>query len=111
MVETLGEDHVRTARAKGVGPWQVLMRHGWRPAAVPLVPLIGLYFITVMGGSVLIEQVFDRPGLGEVLVAAINNRDYPLVQGVVIVYAAIVVVGTTLIDILYRLVDPRVRHL
>ena len=97
MVETLGEDHVRTTRPKGVGPWQVLMRHGWRPAAVPLVPLIGLYFITVMGGSVLIEQVFDRPGLGEVLVRGdLNNSDYPLVQGVVIVYAAIVVVGTIL---------------
>ena len=110
MLETLGEDHIRTARAKGVGPWRVLLRHGLQPSAVPLVPLVGLYFIVVMGGSALTEQVFARPGMGEVLVNAINTRDYNVVQGAVIVYAIIVIFGTTLIDLAYRMVDPRVRH-
>jgi ABC-type dipeptide/oligopeptide/nickel transport system permease component len=110
MLETLGEDHIRTAYAKGVGRWRVLLRHGLQPSAVPLVPLVGLYLIVVMGGSALTEEVFARPGMGEVLVNAINSRDYNVVQGVVIVYAIIVIVGTTLIDIAYRLVDPRVRH-
>jgi ABC-type dipeptide/oligopeptide/nickel transport system permease component len=110
VLETLGEDHIRTARANGVGNWGVMLRHALQPAAVPLVPLIGLYFIVVIGGSVLTEQVFARPGIGQVLLSAINGRDYNVVQGVVIVYAIIVVIGTTLIDIAYRLVDPRVRH-
>ena len=111
MLETLGENHIRTARAKGVGRARVLLRHGLQPAAVPLVPLIGLYFIAVMGGTVLTEQVFNRPGLGSVLISAITSRDYNVVQGVVIVFAIIVVIGTTMIDIAYRLADPRVRHL
>jgi len=110
MLEVLGEDYMRTARAKGA-PFRVLiMRHALRNALIPVVTVIGLYFALIIGNSVLIETVFTRPGLGSLIVGSLQNRDYPMVQGLLIAYALIIVLVTLLTDISYGFVDPRVKR-
>jgi ABC-type dipeptide/oligopeptide/nickel transport system permease component len=110
LLEVLGEDYMRTARAKGA-PFRVLiMRHALRNALIPVVTVIGLYFALVIGNSVLIETVFTRPGLGSLIVGSLQNRDYPMVQGLLIAYALIIVLVNLVTDISYGFVDPRVKR-
>ena len=110
MLNVLGEDYVRTARAKGVRPRQLILRHVLRNALIPVVTVVGLYFGTLIGNSVLTEIVFSRPGLGKLILGALNSRDYTLLQGLMVVFAAFVIVVNTLTDIAYGLVDPRVKY-
>lgn len=110
MLNVLSEDYVRTARAKGVRPRQLIMRHVLRNALIPVVTVVGLYFGTLIGNSVLTEIVFSRPGLGKLILGALNARDYTLLQGLMVVFAAFVIVVNTLTDIAYGLVDPRVKY-
>jgi ABC-type dipeptide/oligopeptide/nickel transport system permease component len=110
MLSVLGEDYVRTATAKGLSRASVLFRHGLRPGAVPLVSLVGLFSITLIGGSVLTEVVFSRPGLGKLMVGAMLQRDYIALQSIMAVYSALIVVINLLTDVAYGLVDPRTRY-
>jgi peptide/nickel transport system permease protein len=110
MLETLGEDYVRTARAKGLGETAVVGAHALRNALIPLVTVIGLTFAILIGGAVITEQVFNIPGVGRLLVQAVARRDYPVVQGVVLVVAGLYVVINLLVDILYAFLDPRLRQ-
>lgn len=110
MVEVLGEDYVRTARAKGVPELRVLLVHGLRNAILPVITVAGLQFGSLLSGAIIIENVFARPGLGSLLVDAIKERNYPVVQGVVLVVAVIYVVVNLVVDLVQGLVDPRIRR-
>ncbi|WIY83376.1 ABC transporter permease [Propionimicrobium sp. PCR01-08-3] len=102
------EDWVRTARGMGLSPARVFRRHVFRNAANPVITVSGLQIGALLGATVLIEQVFNWPGIGSTLLNAINSRDYPLVQGIVIVFSVVFVVANLIVDMLYRLLDPRV---
>jgi ABC-type dipeptide/oligopeptide/nickel transport system permease component len=108
MLDTLDQDYVRTVRAKGV-PERVAVRHALRNAFIPILTVIGLQFGTLLGGAVLTETVFSWPGIGQLLIQSIDNRDFPLVQGIVFVFAAMFIVLNIVTDLLYSVVDPRVR--
>lgn len=108
MLNVLGEDYIRTARAKGVRTGSLVMKHALRNALIPIVTVVGLYFGTLIGNSVLVEIVFTRPGLGKLILGALNARDYTLLQGLMIVFAGFVILVNTLTDLVYGLVDPRV---
>jgi glutathione transport system permease protein len=109
MLEVLQEDYVRTARAKGV-PWRtVVLRHALRNALIPVITIVGLYLGILIGNSVLTEIVFSRPGLGKLIVGALNQRDYTMLQGMMVIYTLVVVVVNLATDIAYGVVDPRVK--
>jgi peptide/nickel transport system permease protein len=110
MLDVLGRDYVRTARAKGLRERRVLSAHAFRTALIPVVTIVGLQAGYLLGGVVVVEQVFTLPGLGRLVVGAIEQRDYPLVQGVILVSALLFILINLLVDILYGLLDPRVRH-
>jgi len=109
MVEVLGEDYVRTARAKGLGERRVIV-HALRNALLPVITIAGLQFGSLLSGAVIVEKVFDRPGVGKTLLDAILERNYPVVQGTVLVIAVIYVVVNMLVDLSYGLADPRIRR-
>ncbi|MCL4067210.1 ABC transporter permease [Pseudomonas sp. GX19020] len=110
LVEILSEDYIRTARARGLRGWQVLLVHALKPALISIVTVVGLVFAYLMGGQVVIENVFSWNGIGRLAVQAMLERDYPMIQGFIVVFATSVVVITALIDILYTLLDPRMRR-
>jgi peptide/nickel transport system permease protein len=110
LVETLAAEHVRTARAKGLAPGEVLWRHGVRNALLPVTTLFGLQLGALLGGAVITETVFAWPGVGALTVEAINARDYPLLQGCVLLIAVIYVLVNGLTDLAYGWIDPRVRR-
>jgi len=110
MLSALGQDYVRTARAKGLSKPRVLLLHALRNALIPVVTLGALEFGTLLSGAVLTEQVFSIPGFGKMVVDAVFNRDYPVVQGVVLVTAVLFVGLNLLADILYVLINPRLRR-
>ncbi|MEC9340347.1 MAG: nickel ABC transporter permease [Pseudomonadota bacterium] len=111
LLEVLGQDYVRTARAKGLSPGRVVMRHALANALLPLITVLGLQLGVVLGGVVIVETVFSWPGLGSLTVEAIQRRDYPLVQGCVLLIAASYVLVNSATDWLYTRIDPRVRIL
>ncbi|OLP57078.1 glutathione ABC transporter permease GsiC [Rhizobium rhizosphaerae] len=110
LVEVLAEDYIRTARARGLREHQVLLVHALRPALISLVTVIGLVFAYLLGGQVIIENVFSWNGIGRLAVQAMLERDYPMIQGFIVLFATSVVVVSMLIDILYTLLDPRMRQ-
>lgn len=110
LLEVLQEDYIRTAHAKGLAPRKVNYGHALRNALVPVVTVFGLYFGTLLAGTVLTETVFNRPGMGRLLIGAIQQRDYTLVQGGLMLYAAVIVVINTLVDVLYGVIDPTIRY-
>jgi len=110
VLEVLGEDYIRTARAKGQTETKVLMRHALRNAAVPVVTVIGLAIAILIGGVVVTESVFNIPGLGLMTVEAVLNRDFPTVQAVILFFSVVYVLINLLIDISYTLLDPRIRY-
>jgi ABC-type dipeptide/oligopeptide/nickel transport system permease component len=109
LLEVFGKDYVRTARAKGARETRVVYRHGLRNALLPLTTGLGLSTLATLSGSVAIELVFNRPGVGNMLINAIAERDYPVAQGGVIVFAMFVVLINLLMDLLYIIIDPRIR--
>ena len=109
MLEVLSEDYVRTARAKGLRERAVLSGHALRNALIPLVTVIGLQFGYILGGAVVVETVFTWPGVGLFTIQAITNRDYPVVQAAVLILSSAVVLINLLVDLLYGLLDPRIR--
>lgn len=111
MLEVLSQDYIRTARAKGLGERAVVLRHGLRNALIPVVTVLGIQTGSLLGGTVIIEQVFSWPGLGSQLVQSIQDRDYPMVQGLTVFLAFFFVLVSLIVDIAYRFLDPRVyRH-
>lgn len=110
MLEVLGVDFVRSARAKGLRERVVIVRHVLPNALIPVVTIIGLQFGGLLAGSVIVESVFTRPGLGRYTVTAIQSRDFPQIQGIVLVVAAIYVLVNLGVDLLYAVLDPRIRY-
>lgn len=105
-----GEDYVVTARAKGAGPWRVLLRHAMRNSVFGLITVVALNAGTMLGAAVIVEDIFSLPGIGHQLLSAITNRDVPVVEGTVLVFALIVVAANFVSDVLYSVLDPRVSH-
>lgn len=109
LLDTLGEDYVRTAKAKGVHPALVVLKHALRNAALPLVTIVGLQFGVLLTGAVVTEKIFDWPGLGTLMLEALGNRDYPVVQGCILIFSTLYLLVNLLTDLMYKIVDPRVR--
>ncbi len=110
MLEVLSQDYIRTARAKGVGQGGVLFLHALKNAAVPIVTVIGIGVALLIGGAVVTESVFAIPGLGRLTIDAIVRRDYPLIQGLVLMFSFVYVLVNLAIDLIYTLLDPRIRY-
>jgi peptide/nickel transport system permease protein len=110
MLDVLSQDYVRTAKAKGVGQRGVLFIHALKNAAVPIVTIVGIGFAALIGGAVVTESVFAIPGLGRLTVDAILRRDYPVIQGVVLMFSCVYVLVNLCVDLLYTLFDPRIRY-
>jgi len=110
MLEVLQQDYIRTARAKGMGQTAILFVHALKNASVPIVTVIGIGIALLIGGAVVTESVFAIPGLGRLTVDAILRRDYPLIQGIVLLFSFVYVLVNLLIDLLYTLLDPRIRY-
>lgn len=110
MLEVLAEDYIRTASAKGVATLPMLLRHALKNAAVPIITVIGIGVALLISGVVITESVFNIPGIGRLVVDAISRRDYPIIQGVMIIFSAIYVLINLLIDISYSFIDPRIRY-
>jgi peptide/nickel transport system permease protein len=110
MLDVLGEDYVRTARAKGIGEVAVLLRHALRNAAVPVITVIGTGFALLISGVVVTESVFNIPGIGRLTVDAVLARDYPVIQAMILLTSLVYVTVNLLIDVAYTLLDPRIRY-
>lgn len=110
MLEVLGQDYVRTARAKGLVEMVVLSRHALRNALIPVITLAGLQIPALLAGAVITEQVFEWPGMGRLTIEAINQRDYPVLMGITLITAVLVAIGNLLADVTYSLIDPRIRY-
>jgi peptide/nickel transport system permease protein len=110
MLEVMRQDYIRTAWSKGLRERTVVLRHAIRNAFIPVVTLVGLQVPVLVGGSVILEQIFSVPGVGRYLLSAINSRDFPIIQGVVLVVATTIIVVNLIVDVSYSLLDPRVRY-
>ena len=108
MVEQLNADYVRTARSKGASELRIFMCHILRNGLTPVITFIGMVIAEVMAGSIIVEQVFNIPGLGRILVSAVENRDYPIVQAIILYIAALVIIVNFFVDIIYKFIDPRI---
>jgi len=109
LLETLGEDYIRTAKAKGLPGFIILYKHALKNALIPVITIVGLYLGVLVGNSVLTEIVFNRPGLGKLILSALDERDYSLLQGLMVIYAFIIVLVNLITDLTYGMVDPRIR--
>jgi peptide/nickel transport system permease protein len=110
MLDVLAEDYIRTARAKGVETRTMLLRHALKNAAVPIVTVIGIGVALLIGGVVITETVFNIPGIGRLVVDAIARRDYPIIQGVIVLFSGIYVIVNLAVDLSYTFFDPRIRY-
>lgn len=109
MLEVMSEDFIRTARAKGLPQSQVILEHGLRNSLLPAVTVVGLKFAEMLGGAILTETIFAWPGIGRFMLDAVRNRDYPVIQGTTLIFALLFVLTSVLVDLLYGVLDPRVR--
>ncbi|MED4750622.1 nickel ABC transporter permease [Brevibacillus choshinensis] len=110
MVEVLSNDYIRTARAKGMGEGIVLFRHAFRNVMIPVVAVVGLQMAALLGGAVIVEQVFNWPGIGTLAIEAISSRDFPMIQGIILFMGAIYVIVNICVDLLYAVLDPRIDY-
>jgi glutathione transport system permease protein len=110
FVEILGEDFIRTARAKGLEERTVIIKHGLRNALIPVVTMMGLQFGFLLGGSIVVEKVFNWPGLGRLLVDAVDMRDYPVIQALVLLFSLEFILINLIVDVLYGLINPTIRY-
>jgi dipeptide transport system permease protein len=110
LIETLGEDYIRTARAKGLKESNVVWKHALKNALIPIVTVIGIMFGTIITGAILTETIFSWPGIGKWIVASINARDYPVIQGGILLIATMIIVINMLVDVLYTYINPKMRN-
>jgi peptide/nickel transport system permease protein len=110
MLDVLGEDYVRTARSKGMSERRVVLRHALKNAAIPIITVVGLTFALLVSGAVVTERVFNIPGMGNLVVNAVLRRDYPVIQGTLIVVATLYVLINLAVDLLYAVIDRRVKY-
>ena len=110
VLETLGEDYIRTARAKGLSPLRVVGMHALRNAMIPVITTIGLQIGVMLAGAILTETIFSWPGIGKWMVDSVFRRDYPVIQGGLLLIAGIIMVVNLIVDLLYGLINPRIRH-
>jgi dipeptide transport system permease protein len=110
MLEVLGEDYIRTARAKGLSRFRIVWLHALRNALIPVITVIGLQVGLLLSGTILTETIFSWPGMGKWLVESINRRDYPVLQGGVLLVACLIIFVNLSVDLLYGLINPRIRH-
>ena len=110
MLDVLSDDYIRTARSKGMSEWRVVLKHAFKNALIPIITVVGLTFALLISGAVVTERVFNLPGVGSLVVGAVLRRDYPLIQGTLVVVAGLYILVNFAIDMLYLLVDPRVRY-
>lgn len=109
LIEVLGENYIRTARAKGISSWRIIVHHALRNALIPVITVQGMYFASLLGGALVTEIIFAWPGIGRLAVEAIQNRDFPVVQAVVLFAAAVFVIVNFLVDLAYVWLNPRIR--
>lgn len=109
MLEVLNQQYISTAKSKGISEWAVIIKHAFRNALLPTITFLGLQFGSLLGGTVIVEQVFSWPGVGRLIIDAINQRDYPVIQGGVIFLAITMVLVNLIVDLSYSLIDPRIR--
>jgi peptide/nickel transport system permease protein len=109
MLEVLRQDYVRTAWAKGLRERRVVLRHALKNALIPVVTIIGLQVPVILGGSLIMESIFNLPGMGQFLINVINQRDYPMLQAITVVFTVTVLAVNLVVDIIYAYLDPRVR--
>lgn len=110
LLEVLHQDYVRTARAKGLTERTTLLLHAWRNSLIPIITLLGYVFVILIEGSVVVETIFSWPGMGQLAVASLTERDYPTVMAIVLLSTTLILIGTLVSDILYAIADPRVRY-
>lgn len=110
MLETLSQDFTTTARSKGLQEWVVIIKHALKNALIPIITVVGLQFGLLLGGAVLTETVFAWPGLGRLIVDSILARDYPMIQGAILIFGLLYILVNLVVDLLYALVDPRIRY-
>jgi peptide/nickel transport system permease protein len=110
MLEVIRQDYMRTARAKGLSEAVVILKHGWRNALIPILTLLGYVLVILIEGSIVVEVIYSWPGMGDLAVTSLSQRDYPMVMAIVLLSAVGILLGTLLSDILYAIVDPRVRY-
>ena len=110
MLEVLGEDYIRTAKAKGVSKFMVIFKHAFRNALVPIVTVLGLMFGSIITGAILTETIFSWPGIGKWIVASVNQRDYPVIQGGVLYIGILVILVNRTVDVLYAFINPKIRN-
>lgn len=110
MLEVIRQDYVRTARAKGLSERVVIFKHAWRNALIPIITLMGYVFVILVEGSVVVENIFSWPGMGQLAVSSLNQRDYPVIMAIVLLSATLILLGTLISDIVYAIVDPRIRY-
>jgi ABC-type dipeptide/oligopeptide/nickel transport system permease component len=110
LLDTLNEDYIQTARSKGLHELKVVYKHALRNALIPVIAVIGVYVGVTMGAAVLTEIVFNRPGIGKLLIGAVYDRDYPTIQGTLVVFAAFIAFVNLLTDLSYGITDPRIRY-
>lgn len=110
MLEVLGSNFIRTVRSRGASEWSVLVKHAGRNSLIPVFSLLGLQVGAILGGTVILESIFSIPGMGSLIFDAVQNRDYPVVLGCVIVYGGLFILVNLIVDVLYAVVDPRIRY-
>ena len=109
LQEVIRQDYIRTAQAKGLGPYAVIVKHAFRNTLIPLVTKLGLTLPALLSGSVIVERIFNWPGMGELYLRSISERDYPVIMGLTLIFSVLTLAGQLLADVLYAIVDPRVR--
>ncbi|MBX5446641.1 ABC transporter permease [Sphaerobacter sp.] len=110
MLEVIRQDYIRTARAKGLRERAVILGHAWRNSLIPIITLLGYVLVILVEGSIVVENIFSWPGMGQLAAQSLSQRDYPVVMAIVLLSATLILVGTLISDILYAIVDPRVRY-
>jgi peptide/nickel transport system permease protein len=109
MLEVLREDYVRTARAKGLREWNVIMKHALRNALIPIITMASINFVYLLGGTIILEEIFALPGIGRLLIEAVNNRDFPIIQGITLMIGIFFIIVNFITDMIYTIIDPRIR--
>lgn len=109
MIEVLTQDYIRTARAKGLSPFKIVMKHALKNALMPVVTILGTLTAAILTGSFVIEKIFAIPGMGKYFVESINSRDYPVIMGTTVFYSIILIIMLFLVDMAYGILDPRIK--